>query len=57
MNFWQKTKRFFEPIAELRGNFFWHIIIHVLYNIGKIVPLLLLIVLQNNKYYSIDILI
>ncbi len=52
MNFWKKTKRFLEPLWESRKNLILHTVIHVTYQIGKVIPVLLLILSQTT---SLDI--
>jgi hypothetical protein len=47
MDFWQKTKRFLEPLGVSRKNLVLHTIIHITYQIGKIIPVVLLILSQT----------
>lgn len=48
MNFWQKTKRFVEPLWVSKKILILHTLIHIVYEVGKIIPIVLLILSQKN---------
>lgn len=50
MNFWQKTKRFLEPMAQAKKVVFLQFFLHTVYSFGTLIPMILLITLRQEGF-------
>lgn len=50
MNFWQKTKRFLEPMTQAKKVVFLQFFIHAVYSFGTLIPMILLITLRQEGF-------